>query len=281
MEERVLAKKDDLITIANAIRNRTGGIEELSLEEMPALIAGIGDGVSSEYQEIADALVLNRTAITDAHLEKYKDATSLAQYAFSYCTSITAADFPNLTAIPSYAFGYCNKLTTVNFPNVTSVNSQAFFSCYALSNINFPKLETTYTQTFGSCRALTTAVFPSLKNVGGYTFTSCSNLTTIFLNYNGEGVIKDTYAFRDCSSLTTLVLRSEQIWTLKNTNAFTNTPIASGTGYIYVPSALVDTYKAASNWSTYAAQFRALEDYTVDGTITGDLDETKIAATAE
>ena len=34
--------------------------------------------------------------------------------------------------------------------------------------------------------------------------------------------------------------------------------------------------QAATNWSTYAAQFRALEDYTVDGTTTGELDETKI-----
>lgn len=40
--------------------------------------------------------------------------------------------------------------------------------------------------------------------------------------------------------------------------------------------ALVDSYKAATNWSTYATQFRALEDYTVDGTITGELDSTKI-----
>lgn len=41
-------------------------------------------------------------------------------------------------------------------------------------------------------------------------------------------------------------------------------------------AALVDSYKAATNWSTYADQIRALEDYTVDGTTTGALDETKI-----
>jgi hypothetical protein len=54
------------------------------------------------------------------------------------------------------------------------------------------------------------------------------------------------------------------------------TRIEKGTGYIYVPADLVDSYKAATNWSTFAAQFRALEDYTVDGTITGELDITKI-----
>jgi hypothetical protein len=80
-----------------------------------------------------------------------------------------------------------------------------------------------------------------------------------------------------CSKFTTLILRNTtQIVTLNKTNAFADTPIASGTGYIYVPSALVDSYKAATNWSSYANQFRALEDYTVDGTTTGELDSTKI-----
>ena len=44
-------------------------------------------------------------------------------------------------------------------------------------------------------------------------------------------------------------------------------------------AALVDSYKAATNWSTYADQIRALEDYTVDGTTTGALDETKVRGT--
>lgn len=70
------------------------------------------------------------------------------------------------------------------------------------------------------------------------------------------------YAFNGCSALTALILRNpDSVVTLTNTNALSGTPIASGTGYIYVPSALVDSYKAATNWSTYAAQFRAIEDY--------------------
>lgn len=31
-------------------------------------------------------------------------------------------------------------------------------------------------------------------------------------------------------------------------DAFINSKIAKGEGYIYVPSALLDTYKAATNW---------------------------------
>lgn len=78
--------------------------------------------------------------------------------------------------------------------------------------------------------------------------------------------------------------------TLANTNAFTgcyhllgtkNTtynPNALKDCYIYVQSELVSSYQTASNWSTHSTQFRALEDYTVDGTIDGELDPIKVAA---
>jgi hypothetical protein len=59
---------------------------------------------------------------------------------------------------------------------------------------------------------------------------------------------------------------------LNNTNALPN----ASNYYIYVPSTLVDSYKTASNWSSVASRFRALEDYTVDGTTTGELDPNKI-----
>ena len=108
------------------------------------------------------------------------------------------------------------------------------------------------TSAFHSCTKLTSAIFPTATKV-----------------YN--------LAFYGCAVLKTLVLRkSDSICTLSNANAFNATPIKSGTGYIYVPASLIETYKTATHWSTYAAQFRALEDYTVDGTITGDLDPNKI-----
>ena len=93
----------------------------------------------------------------------------------------------------------------------------------------------------------------------------CPNITYIGPN-----------AFSNCTNFTVLTLRGTSLASLANVSAFNTTPIKNGTGYIYVPSALVETYKTATNWSTYANQFRALEEYTVDGTITGNLDESKI-----
>ena len=97
-----------------------------------------------------------------------------------------------------------------------------------------------------------------VETVGSNAFYRCTALTAVDL----PNVIAIAgSAFEGCSALLTLILRSETLCTLANKNALSNTLIASGTGYIYIPRSLVDSYKAATNWSTYADQIRAIEDY--------------------
>jgi hypothetical protein len=51
----------------------------------------------------------------------------------------------------------------------------------------------------------------------------------------------------------------------------------SGELHIYVPSKFLADYQAAwEGWDIHPDLYRALEDYTVDGTLDGELDETKI-----
>lgn len=159
---------------------------------------------------------------------------------FQRCYSLKKVCFPGVVSITKSGpvFAECTSLTDISFPNCTDISGGMIFEgITALPSIHFPKLETvTGTSVFRSCSALKKADFPVLKNIGAQMFNWCS-------------------AFE------TLILRSSTMCTLANVNAFLNTPIASGTGYIYVPSALIEEYKAATNWSTYAAQFRAIEDW--------------------
>ena len=120
-------------------------------------------------------------------------------------------------------------------------------------------------------RSITEISSSYAKTIGNSAFQECSNLTTV--DFPAVTSITSS-AFRTCSSLKSLLLRGNKVCTLSK-NVFVSTPISSGTGYIYVPSSLIEQYKAKTNWSTYAAQFRALENYTVDGTITGELDPAK------
>ena len=163
--------------------------------------------------------------------------------------SITEISSSSATSIGNGAFYFCSSLTTVDFPVATSIGIAAFRNCSSLTTIDFPVATSIGGSAFYSCSKLTTADFPVATSIG-------------------------SSAFRTCSKLKSLLLRGNNVCTL-NKNVFVSTPISSGTGYIYVPSALIEKYKTATNWSTYAAQFRALEDYTVDGTVTGELDPAK------
>lgn len=114
----------------------------------------------------------------------------------------------------------------------------------------------------------------NIVTVGEFGLSKCKQLTLVDLP-----AIKslEASAFYE-SAISTLILRGGTVCPIPSTSTINGTPIrnSANDGYVYVPSVLIDSYKAASNWSTVASKFRALEDYTVDGTVTGELDPTKI-----
>jgi hypothetical protein len=198
------------------------------------------------------------------------DASQLNALIEGSITEVTS----DATIVRNYAFSNCSNLTTVDFPLVTTIGNNSFYDCSNLTTVDFPKVTYIDNNSFGGCTNLTEVDFPKVTYIGSYAFGSCSNLTTVdFLLLNTI----DSKGFYKCTNLTKVVIRrNSKLTTLKNANAFDQTPMTGGKGYIYVPRALVDSYKTATNWTTYANQFRALEDYTADGTITGELDESKI-----
>lgn len=154
-----------------------------------------------------------------------------------------------VTNVGQYVFKGCTELTDVDVPNALSLDKYAFQGCRSLKTLHAPNVTFIDNYAFSEDSALRTVDLPVVTSIGAS-------------------------AFNLCSSLSTLILRNtNMVCALSNVNAIGNsTPIASGTGYIYVPSALVDSYKADSKWSTFANQFRKLEEWTVDGTVTGELD---------
>ena len=196
----------------------------------------------------------------------------LAEFAFAGCASLISVNLPSVRTAKEQVFSNCSKLTDVNLPSLTSFGGYAFYNCTNLKNLNCPSLTAIGAEVIMNCNSITSIKFPLLSSVGYGHIKGCKKLA--YIEYGLRVSFGDT-TFNDCTALTALVLRSETMCNA-TVSILNNTPIASGTGYIYVPSALIDSYKAATNWSTYATQFRALEDYTVDGTITGELDESKI-----
>lgn len=176
----------------------------------------------------------------------------------------------NANKVGTYAFYSCTKLITVDFPNATSAESRAFENCSALKSLNIPNAYSIGMSAFANCSGLESVELPKVSEILGSAFKGCGNLKTVDIH---STVSLTGASFSGCNVLNSFILRSSEVSTLLATNVFTSTNLK-----IYVPSALVDTYKAATNWSTYASRFRALEDYTVDGTIYGEMDWAKMAA---
>lgn len=191
--------------------------------------------------------------IIERTIDEYCDdtVTKIGESAFSDCISLTKVDCPNVTSIDKNAFARCTHLTTVNLPELSTFpGNQAFFKC-----------------------SLNEIVLPKATVIGTNTFDTCSSLITVDL-FVATQLIGRT--FNNCYRLTALIIRTPSVCQMADANCFYAAG-SWGTGfYVYVPRSLVDSYKAATNWSTHADKIRALEDYTVDGTTTGELDETKI-----
>jgi hypothetical protein len=161
--------------------------------------------------------------------------------------------------VGNYAFNACSKLTTVNFPAATRIGDYAFQNCGVLTTANIPAVTYIGVHAFNACSKLTTVNFPAATSIGVSAFYNCTSLTTA--DFSAAITNIGSAAFYGCSNLTALILRSETMAKLTVSNTFERSSIASGTGYIYVPSALLDSYKTANVWKAYANQFRSIEDY--------------------
>lgn len=199
---------------------------------------------------------------------KLDNVTAVGIDTFEACSKLTTVDAPKLTAISSEMFFSCAKLNSINIPAVTSVDAKGFYSCNSLSSIDLPNVTTIGSLAFYGT-ALLTIKLPKCTSLSANAFQRSNALAKVDLGENFTSFTgSDVFSY--CTSLTTLILRkSDGIVTLGTnvqlSSIATDPANISTTNespmYIYVPSALVDAYKADANWSGYGDRIRAIEDY--------------------
>lgn len=149
------------------------------------------------------------------------------------------------------------SLTSISDNRVTSIGTSTFNGCTSLVSVVFPNVVSVKSGAFSGCTSLTSVDLPLLTTANGNAFNGCTSLTNIDLKS-----VTAIYprVFVGCTKLAILILRANQVCALLDANALTNTPIADGTGYIYVPDNLVNDYKIATNWVLYADQIKGLSE---------------------
>ena len=251
-----MALIEKLNAIGEAIRSKTGKTDKMTLEQMPTEIANIEGGGGITLDDIASKAIEGDVVL---------NVTSIGSYTFHGCSKITSLSAPNVTAVGAYAFQYCNKLAVLDAPNLTKMGSYAFSgnNTYKMTckSINLPKCTAIPASALTYFSNVTELVLPECKSIGNSSCTNWVNLQYVDLP---KCTSIANYGLRNNSKLATLILRSETMCTLSN-YALNGTAIFNGTGYVYVPRALIESYQVATNWSKIYAKnanaFRAIEDY--------------------
>ena len=161
-------------------------------EEINALTEGThtinvtGEISENTFSDIKFALnSLSSDIYVNLDLSKTTGLTSIGDYAFYGCSSLTSVTIPDsVTSIGKYTFDGCSNLTSVTIgDSVTSIGDHAFSGCSNLTSV-----------TIGN----------SVTSIGSSAFDDCSNLTSVTI---GDSVTSiGNWAFGGCSSLTSVTI---------------------------------------------------------------------------
>lgn len=182
-------------------------------------------------------------------VELSQDLKTIPNYCFSG-SGLTEFSHSTATSIGRHAFSGCSKLKSVSLPNATTDNGCLFFRCGNLETVNIPNISRVNESSFDSCVSLKSAVFIKAATVVGGAFNGCSSLEK--LDFHSLNQIWQS--FSNCSKFNILILRKNNVCALSS-DGFNGTPFAVGGtgGTVYVPSALIEQYQQATNWSALFA----------------------------
>lgn len=216
------------------------------------LYCGPSFNISAPEVTSLDGSAFYNCGILNANFSKI---TFLNPNTFAYCGSLQTANFSNCSNIATQAFANCSKLATISFPICSIIQSSAFSGCSSLTTINFPECSSIGVGAFSRCTYLNSLSFPKLQLIGSGAFYSCSNLSVASFPMCSSIYYS---AFQYCSKLESLYLMGSSVAKL-GPSAFTYTPMSLSSylghfGSIYVPSSLLSSYQAATNWAAFSAR---------------------------
>lgn len=235
---RYIEKHDECTTFGTSAFSGCTSLKGVDIKEGVSYI-------STEY--FNECISLENITIPDS-------VNTIYDKVFYDCHSLKAIKIPaSITSLRNEAFRRCYSLKSIEFPeNLTAINYGMARECYCLESVRLPsKVTSIGNDAFSSCFSLKEVELPeSLNSLGTTTFKDCRSLSHI--NIPGGVSIISNNVFAGCTSMEYYdFTRHAAVPTLSSTNAFTAIPSDCE---IRVPMALVDEWKAATNWSTYADQ---------------------------
>ena len=203
----------------------------------------------SSYANVIEGIPPCNTPLQYKLQATYSDSTSYNLLCDS-SSGITSGD----TRPNGYTASAMTSAIIDGCTNITTIGDRAFSGFTSLSSVTIPDSITRIGEyTFAKCQSLLNIDIPDATTIiNDWAFLICTGLTTVTI---GSGITNITsFAFQGCSSLSQLTIKATTPPTL-GTMALYDT---SNDLVIYVPSGSVETYKAASGWSSYASRIQPI-----------------------
>lgn len=128
---------------------------------------------------------------------------TIGNSAFTECNNLETLnlDYTNITSIGEWAFNKCYSLTSFNLPICTTISHDAFSNCTSLSSISIPSCTTLGREVFIGCTSLTSIDITSVNSFDFGLFNGCTNLTTVTGIENILSTFVGHRMFYNCVSL--------------------------------------------------------------------------------
>lgn len=156
-------------------------ILSIVLPDTATMISNASDNLNIETLEDADNDEKSRNAFR--HFKRLKSVSGkrislVGTFAFSNCTALEEANFPNLVIAMQYAFYNCKSLKAAEFEKLRHIMPSAFENCTSLKKAEFHNADRVSQSSFKGCTSLELVSFSSAMRIEPDAFRNCSSLKT-------------------------------------------------------------------------------------------------------
>ena len=154
----------------------------------------------------------------------------IGKYAFQGCESLAWTSLPDgLLEIGNHAFWFCYKLKLTELPpRIYCLHESVFENCWSIETLALPEnLDKIESRAFANCRFFEITIPGSVYYIGPSAFSGCEYLRQVTVLPSTPPDMEDTF-------------------------------LGDNANVIFVPSASLEKYKTAVNWSEWKTKYKPL-----------------------